>query len=77
MVKKVQDVFVGDLNDTLRCMLWEDDIGELVEGKNYCLKRFIVRELIFIYSAIFINTLNHYISKKFDQHPSSSMEVMS
>ena len=56
MVKKVQDVFVGDLNDTLRCTLWEDDIGELVEGKNYCLKRFIVREY----------ELKNYISKGMD-----------
>ena len=42
--KKVQDVFVGDANTTMRCTLWEGDMGGLKVGRSYCLKKFLVHK---------------------------------
>ena len=42
--KRVQDVILGDSTGSMRCTLWEEDIGQLEEGKSYHLQRFTVRE---------------------------------
>ena len=42
--KKKQDVIIVDGSGSGKCVLWEENIGNLKEGECYLLKNFVVRE---------------------------------
>ncbi len=44
MGKKVQYVTLADSTSTVRCSLWEKDVGTLKEGKSYVFRALIVKE---------------------------------
>ena len=42
--KVKQDIVVGDRSGTAKLTLWEDNVGEIQQGRSYALKDFVVRQ---------------------------------
>ena len=58
--KRMQEILIADANASMKCTLWEEDVGTMQEGISYRLCNFMVRE---------------YASKKFISKPKDGASV--